>query len=146
MQNPINRQEFLRQQERAIAAARDAQRRATLPHPPRNTETPKPMPRNPKPDPEIPKPKPPRPQEPKFDPPRQSMPDLASLLGAFAAPQKPPRGAAPGPSVGKMFDSINQSAPTEEGIDSLMLMMVMLMLKQENADQGLLLALMYIMM
>ncbi|MDR1927446.1 MAG: hypothetical protein LBQ33_02260 [Oscillospiraceae bacterium] len=72
-----------------------------------------------------------------------SMPQLFELFGKLGG------GAAQEKSdpIRDAFSHMGSgSAPTEESMDSMLIMMLLLMLRQENADQGLLLALMYIMM
>ena len=220
--NPKNRQEFLRMQEQAMAAAREMQRRATLPIPPRQEADPFArggmdrnqgirnswgMPEQPPPRPSFqqahqhvkvsqhvqsmpqqplhhrtpsqqarqnasygrirpqihdPPPrksnwqKPGRPQQqphqhgPKSgnayrEEPAAAMPPLAdifSILGGLGggAPESPPTQSA--------FEGIpsgDEGTPFE-GVDSILMMVLLLLLRKENADQGLLLALMYIML
>jgi hypothetical protein len=58
--------------------------------------------------------------------------DLFALFGGLGEAEAPPQHG---------FDEVQGS----EGIDSLLMMVILLLLKKENADQGLLLALLYIM-
>ena len=192
MQQPGNRQEFLRMQAQAAAEARDMQRRATLPVPsregsgkrqeaavPPSRQTPQ-QPRRaanqyrirpqqqrqeagdrkqeagytafkpyqpPKPEPPPPPPKPrqapPPPPKPGPPPPPASPPlsDLFRLFGNLgggnaANQQAPPQAHTAPPG----------DAPAGDGMDSILPLLLMLLLKKENADQGLLMALMYILM
>ncbi|MDR3313213.1 MAG: hypothetical protein LBS96_02005 [Oscillospiraceae bacterium] len=182
MANPNNRQEFLRQQARAIDAARDMQRRATLPAPPRQAAPPQRPPQQFPPQqhgrPESHRPDglhhpcpgqqarynasygrtqppirrqqyapPPPKQAPHTNAGQKAQPigDLFRLFGGLGGNAKP--GAAAGASpLGDFFAGKQEGEEAEEGMDSLLIMVLLLLLKQESADQGLLLALMYIMM
>ena len=225
-QNPRNRQEFLRMQEQAMAAAREMQRRATLPVPPAAPVAVRPpvpeqkrkrarvawgTPQQPPP----PEPSgfvqplhhhrpsqqarqtasygrirpqanrqppqngwqaPPRQHTQRFEPPRgakqnrqgqhcrptqQSPPpknrayqetppsppatampplsELFSMLGGFE--NMSGRGAPKPPETA--FES---APPGDDSLDSILMMVLLLLLKKENANQGLMMALMYIMM
>ena len=217
MQAPKNRQEFLSMQQQAAAAARDMQRRATLPMPPRQTQDNRPSFRQSEPlhhksptqqarqaasygrmQPQMrrqewqappgnqgtrgkrsePKPQFHQPQsrqrgqpqhrdqpqyqeDPRFreppspppPPPTNAMPPLADLLGMLGG-----LGNLGGP--GRFGDAAAQEGPAgpesvfgaggegneSGGMDSIMILLLLFLLQKENADQGLLLALMYIMM
>ena len=178
MQAPRNRQEFLAMQQQAAAAARDMQRRATLPMPPVRSQgsgfrvqeerrPPEPLhhrspsqqarqyasygrmqpqmrrqewqqPRNQgrgQPQQRQAKPPPPAPPPP---PAAASMPPLADLLGLLGG-------------LGGLGGAPKQESPESElgangSMDSIMMILLLFLLQKENADQGLLLALMYIMM
>jgi len=199
MQQPRNRQEFLALQEQAVAAARDMQRRATLPvprqaaaqaagdrrqgageqpwfrqAPPQPKPSPKQPPRRPEgmhhPRPEgmhhprpgrrkeppgytpfkpvAPPPPPPPPPEASHTPPPSGIPSppLSQLFQLF--------GNLGGGATGKQEPHASQeppaSAPGEppqgDGMDSILTLLLLFLLKKENADQGLLMALMYILM
>jgi len=210
MQAPKNRQEFLSMQQQAAAAARDMQRRATLPMPPRQIQDPpRPQFRQPEPlhhkspsqqarqaasygrmQPQMrrqewqappqtakrpqpqsqPQPREtyhrhqrqpqrqnhyqedPRFREPPSPPPpppaANTMPPLADLLGMLGglgglggtAAQESP--AAPESA----FGDFAPEAGKEGGMDSILMLLLLFLLQKESADQGLLLALMYIMM
>ncbi len=221
MQTPRNRQEFLAMQQQAASAARDMQRRATLPMPSqgsiRNQEMgirnqdagytekrqsgwdkrpafydpPKPAARpeplhhkppsqkarqnasysrtqppihnqewqQPKPaqqqrrqepqrnkDPHHRQQQPPRYQEPPPPspppPPQNNMPplgDILSLLSGFGAKAQPKQQS-------NAFEPCESNDAAEGGMDSIMMILLLFLLQKENADQGLLMALMYIMM
>ncbi|MCL2107066.1 MAG: hypothetical protein FWH26_08440 [Oscillospiraceae bacterium] len=73
------------------------------------------------------------------------IPDMLRILGQLGGTAsktaKPPNEPASG-----IFSALPEAEPSEAGMDLLLVIMMLLMLQQENADQGLLLALMYIMM
>ena len=236
-QNPRNRQEFLRMQEQAMAAAREMQRRATLPAPPvaQANSSAEPnrqrasapwgvpqqsrsssLPHMPLPPPESSLPEfqqfqsqplhhhrpsqqarqnatygrsrpqaarsphrqnewqPPahqhtrrfeqrgakRNQQPR-QPPRQSPPKCKTYHEPPPSASPPP----PMPPLSELFsmlggfgnmggtgapksqpDAFETAQPGDESMDSILTMVLLLLLRKENADQGLMMALMYIMM
>jgi len=206
LQPPKNRQEFLSMQQQAAAAARDMQRRATLPMPPRQMQAP-PRFRQPEPlhhkspsqqarqvasygrmqpqmrrqewqappqtakrpqpqsqpretyhrreppqysgqphyqsDPRFREPSPPPPPPPAAS----AMPPLAELLGMLDGLGS--LGGAAHPKQESPESEFGAFESTEAGqgsMDSIMILLLLFLLQKENADQGLLLALMYIMM
>lgn len=194
--SPYDRQDFLLEQERAIHAAREMQRRATLPVPPKpqqkQFQPPPPPPRfqQPKyqytpPTPPTPPPPPQRPEcirhpcpgqqarrDASYDrtqppirrhsgneragppppPPKQTaQPNMADIFKLFSGlggsgGSQNDNNAAKGTPLGDFFADKSEGEGVSEGMDSLLIMVMLLLLRQENADQGLLLALMYIMM
>ena len=73
-----------------------------------------------------------------------ALSELFSLLGGLGGLG----GGAPGPSpMQSAFENVPPGGEgAAEGVDSILMMVLLLLLRKENADQGLLLALMYIML
>lgn len=101
----------------------------------------------------APKPKPspnpnPKPSQKQPPPAASSMPPLADLLsllrGTGAAGQaQPPKQDF---NLGGMFEAFSPGdSGSESSADSILMMLLLMLLQKENADQGLLLALLYIM-
>jgi hypothetical protein len=70
------------------------------------------------------------------------LPDIGALFERFTK-QTPPPESDP---LRGIFAQLPEGAPSEEGMDSILVMLLLFLLRSEGADQPLLLALMYIMM
>ncbi len=73
-----------------------------------------------------------------------SMQDIFRLLSGLGGGGK--KNTADNTPLEDFFTDKQEGEGKQEGMDSLLIMVMLMLLKQESADQGLLLALMYIMM